>query len=283
VRTTRARHLVTAALLLTLLGACGSPGGDGAQSGDGAQGGGPEGSWVLVSGAGPDGEVELRDGLAGDGVPIVLEVDGERWGGTVCNTYGVDDADAGNGTVRLADVFATEMACLDEALMVAEQRYLAAFRAVERYEVVDDELRLTGPDAELVYERAAAAAAAPLVGTVWVLDTLLDGAGPDGTASSTVEGQELARLELGEDGSLLASSGCVTADGVEHEVADDRLVTRFAFDLDYECGTDELWAQDRHVWEVLGADPSIALDGVRLTLTTGDGLGLGYHAEDGAG
>jgi heat shock protein HslJ len=281
VRTARARHL-TAVVLLMFLGACGSPGGAGAPDGP-AGDAGPEGSWVLTRGAGPDGEVELRDGLAGEGTPVVLEVDGERWGGTVCNTYGVEDVRADAGTVRLADVYATEMACLDEALMVAEQRYLAALRAVERYEVVDDALRLTGPDVELVYDRAAEPEAAPLVGTVWVLDTLLDGAGPDGTAMSTVDGLEVARLELGEDGSLLASSGCVTADGAEHEVSGDLLVTRFAFDLDYECETDELWAQDRHVWEVLGADPTIALEGARLTLTTGDGVGLGYHAADADG
>jgi heat shock protein HslJ len=264
------------ALALLALAGCGGSGG----VGGGGGGASPEGSWVLTSGAGPDGEVELRDGLAGGGTPIVLEVAGERWGGTVCNTYGVEDVRADDGAVRLADVYATEMACLDDALMVAEQRYLGALRAVERYEVVDDELRLTGPDAELVYERAPEGEAAPLVGTVWVLDTLLDGAGPDGTATSTVDGLEQARLELGEDGSLLASSGCVTADGAEHEVAGDRLVTRFAFDLDYECETDELWAQDRHVWEVLAADPAFALDGARLTLTSGDGPGLGYHAAE---
>lgn len=148
---TRRRGLVAAAVLTLALAACGGVG----RTAGGGDDDLPAGSWALVSGSGPDGEVELHDGLAGDeGTPIVLHVEEGRWGGTVCNSYGAQEVDAGDGTVRLDDVYATEMACLDDALMLAEQRYLAAFRAVERYEVVDGELRLTGPDVELVYEPA---------------------------------------------------------------------------------------------------------------------------------
>ncbi len=62
-------------------------------------------------------------------------------------------------------------------------------------------------------------------------------------------------------------------------MADDRLVTAFASADDYDCGSDELWAQDTHVWQTLGGDPRPRSSGPRLTLTAGD-LGLSTPRAD---
>jgi heat shock protein HslJ len=259
--------LAVFAVLALLAGACGA-GGGGTSEAIGAL----NGDWSLTSGTGPSGDVDV-----GDGVEITLGIDGDEWGGTVCNSYGAQDVVVGGGTVTVGDVARTEMACLDDRLMAAEDAYLAAFTAVRAYEVTGDELRLTGDGTELRYTRAAPVAAPELVGTGWVLDTVFEGGGPDGSARSTF-GDEEAVLELADDGTFTASSGCVSNDG-DHELDGSRLTLSFAFDADYECGSEELWAQDTVVWRVLGSEPEVELDGPRLTLTAGD-EGLGYRARD---
>lgn len=265
------RHLAPWLIGAVALAACGQGTGAG---GDAAAD--LHGEWSLVSGTGPSGEVEV-----GDTIEITLAIDEERWGGNVCNSYGADSVEVGDGTVTISDVFRTEMACLDDALMRAEDAYLAAFGAVEAFEVTGEELRLTGDGVELVYEPVAAEPTAALVGTVWVLDTLIEGTGPDGSASSTF-GDEEATLELRDDGSILASSGCVTREDGSYEIDGDQLRTSFASADDYDCGSDQAWAQDTQVWDVLGGDPTFEVVGQRLTLTAGD-LATSYRAADAGG
>jgi heat shock protein HslJ len=229
------------------------------------------GDWILTSGSDADGDIDLGDGA----VEVTLTIDGRTWGGQVCNSYSAQDVEVDDGQVRVGDVPRTEMACLDQQLMEAEDRYLGAFAEVTGYQVTTDELRLTGEDVELVYAPVAAAAVTDLVGTVWVLDAVITGAGPDGSVS-TVMGDE-ATLELRGDGTILASSGCIVREDGTYEVAGQQLLTAFASADDYDCGSDELWAQDTHVWQVLGSDPAVGIEGARLTLTADD-LGLSYAA-----
>jgi heat shock protein HslJ len=258
------RHLVLA-LVALLIAACGG-------TGDAEGSLAPlNGDWVLTSGSDADGAIDLGDGQ----VEVTLTIDGSVWGGQVCNSYSAQDVEVGDGEVRIGDVPRTEMACLDQQLMAAEDRYLSAFVEVTDYEVTTDQLRLTGDGTELVYAPVPAEADADLVGTVWRLDAVIAGAGPDGSVS-TVLGDE-ATLELRDDGTILASSGCIVREDGTYEVAGERLVTAFASADDYDCGSDELWAQDTHVWQVLGSDPAFAIDGTRLTLDADD-LGLSYTA-----
>lgn len=273
-----APRIVAGLVVALVLTACGAGGGTAPESLAALNG-----DWTLTSGSGPAGPVEL-----GDGVEITLTIGEDRWGGTVCNSYGAEEVEVGDGTVTISDVFRTEMACLDDRIMRAEDAYLEAFGAVRAYEVTADELRLTGDGGtELVYAPVGAGPTATLVGTVWVLDSLLEGTGPEGTVAST-SGE--ATLELLEDGRILASSGCVARDDGTYEEADGRLVTAFAADVDYDCdvaGEDEglrevAWAQDTQVWEVLGGDPTYEVDGQRLTLWAGE-RGLSFRSEAAVG
>jgi heat shock protein HslJ len=257
------------ASLLTLALVAGGCGGGGASSESSAA---LNGAWVLTSGTTPDGEVEV-----GDGVEVTLTVDGTSWGGQVCNSYGAQDVEVGDdGSVAIGDVPRTEMACLDDRLMTAEDRYLAAFVAVTAYEVTTDELRLTGDGIELVYAPVASEPDAELVGTVWVLDTVIDGDGPDGTASSVV-GDE-ATLELHDDGSYTFGTGCNTGGG-RYELDGDRLVFPQGASGASEQGCEgQLGVQEEHVYAVLtDTSADVHLEGQRLTLTAGD-RGLAYTA-----
>jgi heat shock protein HslJ len=134
------RSLTLLSIVLALLAGCGVADGDGVA-------GPPAGEWVLRSGSGPGGPIELVDGH----VPT-LTVDGEEWGGSVCNHYGATVSSAGDGQVRVGDLFQTEMACLADGAMEAEAAYLEAFAAVTGYERGEDRLVLRGPDVELVYD-----------------------------------------------------------------------------------------------------------------------------------
>lgn len=112
---------------------------------------GPDGSWVLVSGSGPDGHVPILDSH-----PITLQVDGDEWGGTAaCNSYGgtveVDGRD-----VRIVELWQTEMACDPPEVMESEASYLRALHAIDTVAPDEDGLTLTGPDGvRLVYEPAS--------------------------------------------------------------------------------------------------------------------------------
>lgn len=266
-----------ALLVVALLASACGAGSGGASSGPGGEGTADalaplDGDWVLIDGTTPAGRIE-----PGDGFEITLTIAPDGWSGSVCNHYRTDAIDIGDGTVTVSDITRTEMGCPADGVMEAETRYLDALLAVRSYEVAGDELTLTGDAVVLTFAGVEATPPAPLVGTVWVLDTVFEGGGPgepDGTARS-VAGPD-AELELADDGTFAASSPCVANEG-EHEVADGRLRLRFAFDADYDCGSEELWAEDSVVWRVLGSDPVVELDGQRLTLW-GEGEGLGYAA-----
>jgi len=251
---------------------------------DGGTAASPAGAWVLADsqptiGVPPDARVTLS-----------VDPDGDAWqvGGTsACNSYGgtvVTDGDRW----RAEDYGMTEMAC-EEPWMAAEQAYLDALLAVDAWERPSaDELVLTGPGVELRFAAPAPVPTAGLTGTRWVLDALLFGAGTDATVSSTVADAEEATLNLDADGTVTASTGCRTFSGEWIETGDEVLLTTFgerddspnvAVDGTTICPP-AVVAQEDHVLSVLGDGFRAEVEGTRLTLTSGDGLGLTYRAMD---
>jgi heat shock protein HslJ len=266
--------LVTAVVAVGCGGDAGTSGpSDAGATGDEAVAGAPTdlaGDWTLRSGTGPGGDVD------GGTVEVTLTIDDERWGGTVCNSYGTTEVVVGDGTVELRDVFRTEMACLDPGVMEAEDAYLAAFTAVDAWAVADQQLTLTGDGVELVYDQVAPTPVAQLVGTVWTLEALVEGTGPDASVSTVADAPTPGRLELGEDGRFTATDGCATTGG-EHEVGAGDLQLTVEGWTEQAC--DGLEAQTAHVREVLDAGTlEVTLEGDRLTLTADD-RGLVYRAD----
>jgi heat shock protein HslJ len=251
------------AVLALLLAACGDAG---TAAGEGT--GSLDGDWVLVEGTGPDGAIPIAEGD-----PPSLTIEGERWGGTVCNHYG-STARIDGDRVTLDDVAWTEMACLDEQLMASETAYLAAYPSVDHVERDGDQLVLTGPETELRYDPVAPEPSAPLEGTAWQLDALVEGADPDAAVSSVVEG---STLEL-DDGQLGGHTGCNSFGG-RYELDGDRLVVDELESTLIGC-EGALRFQEAHLLGVLEADPTITLEGRTLTLTDDDGRGLVYRADE---
>lgn len=201
--------------------------------------------------------------------PITMTVEGTRVGGrAACNLYGGDITIVA-GELRFGDMVMTEMAC-DEPAMRSESAFLAAMARVRGASRDGDRLTLVGPGVDFVWDRLEPPPAAALVGTTWILETLIVT-----EVASSVLGQ--ATLMLRPDGTMAGSTGCRDFVGPWTEQADGTVTLEPMMDA-IGC-TDPLGTQDRHVTQVLGGRPRASVDGPQLTLTTDGGLGLVYRAE----
>jgi heat shock protein HslJ len=256
-------HLTTSLILFAfLLTACGD-----ASPGTGDDPAAPDGVWELVEGTGPDGPIELVDGH----VPT-LTIDGEEWGGTVCNHYSAEVLLEG-AQITVRGIGGTEMACLADGAMASEAAYYAALGSVESHRREGQDLVLDGPAVELRFERVEPDADAALEGTEWRLDAVVEGAGPDGSVSSVLGDPTL----LLDDGRLGGETGCNRFGG-DYEIDGDRLRVG---DIEQTLiGCDEaLTRQEAHVLGVLRAEPTWTIDGPTLELSGADGRGLRYRAD----
>lgn len=220
------------------------------------------GDWRLVSGTNAGAPIPIVPGS-----DITMTVDGSRIAGrSACNQYGADIVVA-DGEVRFGLASMTAMAC-EEPVMASEAAYHAALAGVRAASRDGDTLTLTGPGVELIFERLAPPPTAEIVGTVWVLESLLSG-----DAVTSVMG-EPALLVLDPDGSFTGSTGCRSFTG-RYTVANAEIVfTDFAMDQ-VECPP-ELASQDGHVVSVLGDGFRAEVDGEHLTLAGRSNQGLGY-------
>ena len=205
-----------------------------------------------------------------DGFPITLSFTDEGVGGTAaCNGYG-GMYDIAGDQITFSELIWTEMACMPEGVMESEQTYLESLLLVDMFSMSDDSLILGGERVELVFEALPPIPTAELTGTVWVLESLVDG-----ESVSSVNG-ERATLELFTDGSMLGSTGCRTLDGNYMVSGAEVVMTEMT--SHGECPA-ELEAQDSHVVTVLGDGFRAVVDGQLLTLSSSGDLGLGYRAE----
>jgi heat shock protein HslJ len=226
----------------------------------------PAGSWILAKATTPTGEIPILDDH-----PITLVIDAEKVGGhAACNIYG-GTVTVNGDAIRLAAMSMTEMACADDRAMNAEAAYMTALSAVTRWSREGDRLILSGDGLELTFALQPPVQDAKLIGTTWVLDTLMQG-----DTASTVLGE--ATLNLAADGTFIGSTGCRQLTG-SYKVSGDSI------DLSNVTSTgdckDELQGQDALVVDVLDGQVTAAIDGPILTLLAGDQEGLGFHAAPG--
>ena len=130
-------------------------------------------------------------------------------------------------------------------------------------------LLLSAVDVALTLEATTPVEAAELIGTEWLLDTLIEG------QTATSVGGEPATLLLTADGEIIGSTGCRTLTG-EYVINAD-VVFFTTFGADGEC-PGELRDQDALIVEVLGDGFTTSIEDDRLTVTSAGGLGLGYRA-----
>jgi heat shock protein HslJ len=222
--------------------------------------------WELESGTIDGTEVTLVDSH-----PVTLALTDEEIGGTAaCNGYGATVTVSGS-TIEIGELASTAMACAPDEVMDSETQYLEALARVEEFTSTADRLTLTGEGVELSFIALPQVRIADLTGTVWVLESLVDG-----DSVSTVAGDR-ATLELFTDGSMLGSTGCRNLHGGYIVSGAEVVMTEMA--AEGECAAD-LQRQDSHVVTVLGDGFRASVDGQTLTLTSVGDLGLGYTAEN---
>jgi heat shock protein HslJ len=217
-----------------------------------------------------------------------LTIDGGTWSGRAhCNRYTAGVRLDGS-TMRSDAIAVTELACLDEQLMAAERRYLAAFSASRSAAVSGDRLTLLGIDTELVFERPAgddattassgaaapATTTAPLIGTEWQLEALLD----TGASAPATPAEGAGTLLLGDDGRISGGTGCNRIMG-GYEVVDDHTLRFGALASTRMACPDPLASQEAHVVAVLDGDVEVTLGEGQLILTAADGRGLRFRSD----
>lgn len=225
-----------------------------------------DGAWQLESGRWAGEDVPI---LADH--PITLSIDGDHFGGTAaCNGYGGSVVVDGS-SITLGEFAITEMACMPAEVMGAERIYMGALQTVDTV-ALDEEGRLvlTSEETELVFGLLEPVPTAHLLGTVWVLDGLVEG-----DAVSSVLG-ERATLELFNDGSFIGSTGCRDISG--SYVVTGATVQFTEFSAEGEC-PDDLAAQDSHVISALESGFRVEIEEDRMTTWVSGDMGLTYRGE----
>ncbi|MEZ5183498.1 MAG: META domain-containing protein [Acidimicrobiales bacterium] len=266
-----------------VLAACGSGSSDGA-GGDGASGSG--GGSSATEPAADGGAAPSADDLAGrtftstsvEGYDLVadsairLSFDEGRLGVNAgCNqstgAFTLDD-----GTLAWdGPAAATQMACPDD--LMAQDAWLAGLIEQGMAATLDaDELTLRSGSVTIVLSDAEPEAA-PVVGTMWTLESIVDGE----SVSSVPADVEPPTLLVADDGTAAVFAGCNRGSGAFALAADETAAqvgpiatTKMAC----EGGGSEVEAS---VLGVLDGEVALAVEGDQLTITTGDS-GLVYRA-----
>jgi heat shock protein HslJ len=222
-------------------------------------------AWELETGTVDGAAVTLVDSH-----PITLTITGDEARGTAaCNGYGASVTLSGSG-IEFSELSSTEMACAPAEVMDSESQYIEALPRVTAYSSSAEILTLTGDGVELNFIALPPVPIADLTGTVWVLESLIQGE----TISSVDD--DRATLELFTDGSMLGSTGCRNLHGRYAVVGAEVTMPEIA--AEGECPAD-LQSQDGHVVNVLGDGFQAVVEGLQLTLTASGGNGLVYSAE----
>ncbi|MEU7026803.1 META domain-containing protein [Streptomyces sp. NPDC046275] len=259
------RVLAGSALALLLLSACGT----GTGGGPGAGAGSPDlpvagTSWTIAA-ATADG---VRS-VAPSGAAVAFEANGRARGNSGCNHFGASVAVHGD-TLTVTQEEVTEMGC-DADRLRFETALLKAFSGELRGRQSGTSLVLASADGRRAVELTAEADA-PLVGTAWTVDGLLDG-GAEGTATSLPAGSEgRARLTFGKDGRLSGSLGCnrVTAPAR----ISGRTITLGAIATTRMICTVPHMDLETALYERLDGPLTYRLDHRTLTVTDADGQGF---------
>lgn len=220
-----------------------------------------EGTWRLVV-----GEVDGTPLALVATHPVTLRVDGDTVGGTsACNSYG--------GTLRLDgnrasidEIYMTEMACIEDGVMELEAAYLEALGLIDTAAVDGVHLVLSGEGVTLRFEVVEPEPDALLIGTTWLLETLVDG-----ETASTPAADASIRFE--EDGTVTGHNGCNGFGGTYDP--DDGFSDLFQTLIG--C-MDAVADQETHFMGVLGSQPTLAIEGSQLTITAPDGRALVFRS-----
>jgi len=194
-------------------------------------------------------------------------------GRSACNNHGGDIKIEGS-RVEFGGGSMTDRGCIDSVLK-SEGAYIEALRQVRSISLTRDggNLELTGEAVELTYERLPPLRTKELVGHTWHLESMVEGRGPDATATSA----KPAELMMARDGTFTGSTGCRRLTGEWSEYGDSILFHTMTAHGRCPKG---LRDQDAYVGGVLGDGFTATIHSGRLTISNVRGYSrLIYRAE----
>lgn len=262
-------------VLVALTAACGDDEG----GGNGAPGAGddeiPWGTELVSTEVTRDGEPDAL--VPGTEIRLSFRDDGSATASAGCNTLGIDDVSVVDGHLRATAGAMTEMGC--DPQRHAQDEWLVAFLTSEPAWSWDGEtLVLTADDAEVtLVDREVVEPDRPLEGTRWDLDTLIEGSGPDGAASSIPE--QVDAFVVFEDGRITGNTGCNSLTG-EATVEGDEIAFGMIATTLMLCDA-PLGEVEAPMLAVLDGTVAWTVDANRLTLEHPSGNGLSFLASDG--
>jgi heat shock protein HslJ len=246
-------------------------GGCGRAEGGGGPGG--PGEWpadrTFYSTAVTDGATP-RALAPGTRIELRFFADGRLSAQAGCNHLG-GDGRVEDGRLVLGDLSMTEMGC--DPLRMAQDTWLSTFLGARpTWTLAGDELRLRGGEVEIVLaDRRVADPDRPLLGTRWVVDTIIN----DDIASSVPAGTE-AFLTFDQDG-VLGHTGCRAIRG-DVTVTETTLRFTSVGGLDGQCVGGAATTHDAMA-TILREEVTYRVEGPTLSLTTADhGVGLRLRA-----
>lgn len=215
---------------------------------------------------------EPRQLVAGTTIRLTLR-DGTIGAQAGCNSIGGDYAIV-DGVLEVDALAMTEMGC--DPPRHDQDQWLADFLSSgPAMGPVEEGFVLSTEATEITFvDRSVAEPDVDLVGTEWVVDTVLEGTGDDGSATTT--GGDMGSFTFSEDGTVSGSDGCNDFGALAYEV--DGEAIRFgdsAQTTDMACPEVDTDA----FWRVFDGTVAWDIDAARLTLEHADGFGLSATAQ----
>ncbi len=161
----------------------------------------------------------------------------------------------------------TMMACSPE-LMAQDDWLVALLQGSPALTLDGDTLILTRAETVLTLAEQRPAAAPPVEGTRWIVDSVVSGTGEDGAVASVPQGVR-AWLEV-HGGTLQVATGC-NRGSAEVDVTSTRWTVGPMRTTKMACADDGAAAVEQAVLTVLDGEVAVSQDGRRLRLTTLDG------------
>jgi heat shock protein HslJ len=178
-----------------------------------------------------------------------------------CNTVGGAYA-VENSILSVSEPSATLMAC-DPKLMTQDDRLIGFLTDDPTIAMSGDGLTLSGADVTVKLQDDAGQPGAPLTGTVWTLDSVVDG----DTASSVPNGVEPPTLEISDAGEASVFTGCNRGGG-SVEVSETSLTFGPLRLTKMACG-DEAATVEAAVTSIIDGTVDYSINGDVLTVAKG--------------
>ncbi|MBA2532464.1 MAG: META domain-containing protein [Nocardioidaceae bacterium] len=238
------------------------------------------------AGAGDESSVDGRTFLSTSVTPrslvagtrIRLTFDGDSLGADAgCNSLLGQVRVDGGRLVTDGSIGMTEMGC-DQPLMDQDAWLAELLGSGPELRLNGDDLTLRAADGTVVelVDRRVADPDRPLAGTKWVLDGIIEGAGPDGAVSSVPQ-DVTATLRISADGQLTLTTGCNTGSG-SVDIGDGVLRLDWTYLTEMDCAGDRMRVEQAVQTALSQDEIAYSIEADRLTLTNGP-HGLVYRAK----